>query len=295
MALENADFIAELEELNPPGTDGRNQGDDHLRTIKRAVKGSFPNFVGTQIAPSAVVLTEAQLSDAALKSAAQAIGGTWQHTGRGSYTNSWIVGDGSNPGGAPTQKGWRLWGTGTAMHFTGQSDPAAPGQFVINASTNLAADHTGGSPPVLKFQVLGVDVGEARERGPVGGLGVYDEGGTWKRVGIGNPTRVNVGAADLTLLTTHFMQTLDWSTGTVQQILDIGTQTPGFNCTVVNRRSATNGTLALTGNGVTLIWVGGDGAASSGADLLLAQTSICTLNFITANNCLVYGNGISVL
>lgn len=45
MALENANYISELDPVNPVGaTDPKAQGDDHLRVIKKAVRQSFPNI-----------------------------------------------------------------------------------------------------------------------------------------------------------------------------------------------------------------------------------------------------------
>ena len=67
MPLDNAQFISELSITDPPGTDPLSEGDDQIRTIKRATQQSFPN-VNAQ-----VTLTAAEfngLADAALKGAA---------------------------------------------------------------------------------------------------------------------------------------------------------------------------------------------------------------------------------
>ncbi len=64
MALDNAQFIAELSPTDPPGTDPLNQGDDHIRTVKLAVQQSFPN-VG-----SAVPQTGVQMAQMAIKNEA---------------------------------------------------------------------------------------------------------------------------------------------------------------------------------------------------------------------------------
>ena len=61
MALDNANFIAELSITDPPGTDPLSQGDDQIRTIKRATQQSFPNI------DAAVTLTAAQMNLAAIK------------------------------------------------------------------------------------------------------------------------------------------------------------------------------------------------------------------------------------
>ena len=46
MALESAPYINSLDINNPTATDPKNQGDDHLRLIKSAIKASFPNVAG---------------------------------------------------------------------------------------------------------------------------------------------------------------------------------------------------------------------------------------------------------
>lgn len=43
MGLEVATYISDLVSSNPPGTDKRKQGDDHLRLIKAAAQATFPN------------------------------------------------------------------------------------------------------------------------------------------------------------------------------------------------------------------------------------------------------------
>lgn len=81
MGLESASFIAELNATNPIGSsDPKSQGDDHLRLIKTAILGSFPNFVGTAGTPKSITLTEDQLNDAAQKAAAATISALWDYT-----------------------------------------------------------------------------------------------------------------------------------------------------------------------------------------------------------------------
>lgn len=57
MAVESADFIPELNENAPLGTELKQEGDNHIRVTKNAVKGSFPNFAGV-----AVTGTEAEIN-----------------------------------------------------------------------------------------------------------------------------------------------------------------------------------------------------------------------------------------
>ena len=46
MSVENANYISQLDVLLPSGGDSIAEGDDHLRNIKKAVKGTFPNLNG---------------------------------------------------------------------------------------------------------------------------------------------------------------------------------------------------------------------------------------------------------
>lgn len=43
MGLESVSHISDLVITNPPGTDPKSEGDDHLRNIKIALKADFPN------------------------------------------------------------------------------------------------------------------------------------------------------------------------------------------------------------------------------------------------------------
>ena len=43
MPIEVANYVQDLDVSNPPGSDDRSQGDNHLRLIKTALKGTFPN------------------------------------------------------------------------------------------------------------------------------------------------------------------------------------------------------------------------------------------------------------
>ena len=65
MGLEAATFINELNAANPVGaSDPKGQGDDHIRMIKAALQATFPAFTS-----AAVTLTQAQINDAARKTA----------------------------------------------------------------------------------------------------------------------------------------------------------------------------------------------------------------------------------
>ena len=64
MALDGANFIAELSITDPPGSDPLSQGDDQIRTIKRATFQSFP------LIAAAVNLTDVQMNLMAIKNEA---------------------------------------------------------------------------------------------------------------------------------------------------------------------------------------------------------------------------------
>ena len=48
MALETGTYINSLVITNPPGSDDKRQGDDHIRLLKSVLKNTFPN-VSAQI------------------------------------------------------------------------------------------------------------------------------------------------------------------------------------------------------------------------------------------------------
>lgn len=49
MSLETGSYINDLVASNPPGTDAKAQGDDHLRLIKNALKNCFAGFTGAVV------------------------------------------------------------------------------------------------------------------------------------------------------------------------------------------------------------------------------------------------------
>jgi hypothetical protein len=57
MGLESATYIDGLVETNPTSSDNANQGDNHLRLIKAAVKATFPNITGPVTATQATLNT----------------------------------------------------------------------------------------------------------------------------------------------------------------------------------------------------------------------------------------------
>lgn len=47
MSLESGNYIANFVAANPPGTDPKSQGDDHIRLIKNGLLNCFPGFTGS--------------------------------------------------------------------------------------------------------------------------------------------------------------------------------------------------------------------------------------------------------
>jgi hypothetical protein len=69
MGLESSfNFIDDLDSTNPASGDNPNQGDDHLRGIKNAVQGSFPNLGSAAVTATAA---ELNLTDGLTKTTAE--------------------------------------------------------------------------------------------------------------------------------------------------------------------------------------------------------------------------------
>lgn len=144
MPLENANNISQLDVNNPVDGETAEQGDDHLRLIKTALKGSFPSFDGTE----AVSLSEAEINAlpqaitdavAALRTELLALiaptGGVilWPASS-GAIPAGWQLMDGSN--GTPD---WR----DKFVLCEGGVLPATGGATSASTSTAGAHDHSG--------------------------------------------------------------------------------------------------------------------------------------------------------
>lgn len=75
MGLESATYINGLVETNPTSSDNANQGDNHLRLIKAAIKATFPNITGP------VTATHTALSGAYLPLTGGTVSGAITATG----------------------------------------------------------------------------------------------------------------------------------------------------------------------------------------------------------------------
>jgi hypothetical protein len=127
MALETASFIGQLVPANPTGTDPKSLGDNHLRLIKAAVQGSFPN-----LGNEAVVATAAQINIAAQSSGQYSTG---------TSTTSLLIGTGTK---TFTTQANRAFGVGQRIKITSQANIA---NYMLG--TCSAYDSTTGAMSVL--------------------------------------------------------------------------------------------------------------------------------------------------
>lgn len=122
MGLESATFINQLVTSNPTGSDGKSQGDDHLRLIKQVLQNSFPNITG------AVTMTQAQLNT---------LGQPGVLAQPGMVTMWW-----GSPDFIPS--GWKLCnGVGTISN--GSNVPDLRDRFVVGAGAAYALGAVGGA------------------------------------------------------------------------------------------------------------------------------------------------------
>lgn len=113
MALESAQFIANLNVANPLSTDTVSQADDHLRLIKSVLKNTFPNL------NAAVTATPAQLNNAI----PSGFIGMWSGA-IGAIPSGWFLCDGTN------------------------ATPDLRDRFIVGAGSSYAVGAIGGSNSV---------------------------------------------------------------------------------------------------------------------------------------------------
>lgn len=87
MPVESASYVNQLDPSLPSNTDPISEGDNHLRLIKQALKNTFPN-VGGQ-----VTLSDADLNNAAIRSAALTSGALVKADASGKLTSSYAEAD----------------------------------------------------------------------------------------------------------------------------------------------------------------------------------------------------------
>lgn len=142
MALETASFIGQLDAANPTGSDPKSLGDNHLRLIKGAVKGSFPN-----LGNEAVTATAAQINIAALSSGQYATG---------TSTTSLLIGTGTK---AFTTQTARAFGVGQRIKLTSQANIAnymlgtCSAYDTTTGAMSVSVDSVGGSGTFADWSV----------------------------------------------------------------------------------------------------------------------------------------------
>ena len=266
MPLESGQYIPELDDNNPVGTDPVSAGDDHLRLIKRAVTQSFPAFEGTAAVPAFVELTEAQINDAALKGEDQTIAGAWTFNGDATFE-----------------------GEADLRGITTIGQPAIPSALILEGdatnSSNIQAKTIAGTPVVVFRRAPTADslqVGASTLSLQMNGSATRPQYNA-RELAFENPTYVNVGAGR-TLTQADAGKVLQFTSGTVTlAALAAGT-------TICLESDATGFAIAV---GSTLLaWRDGSGTVKTGARTIKGN-SIVTLYWSSTNGVRIFGNGIS--
>ena len=256
MALDNAQFISELSITDPPGTDELSEGDDQIRTTKRATFQSFP-FVDAQ-----VDRTAAELNDVALKSAAQTISGIWTHSATIELENN-ISLSAKESGG--TLRSLLLISAANSVIFGGVSN---------NTELRAFASHS--------MQIGGVEVAEFLGL-TGGGLLVKDIGGTKRKAGFRNPAQFSSGVTR-SLLQTWEGAVISWTGGALTtDILEQGT------CITLVNASA-GGLNLLQGTASITVVLGGSRLTGT---RIIAVDSVVQIYYGVDNAVTIWGNGIT--
>ena len=117
MGLESATYIDGLVETNPTSSDNANQGDNHLRLIKAAIKATFPNITGP------VMATHTALSAAYLPLAGGTVSGP-------------ITASGGVVGNASTATALQTARTINGVSFNGTANISFNADSVAEGTTN---------------------------------------------------------------------------------------------------------------------------------------------------------------
>lgn len=117
MGLESATYINGLVDTNPTSSDNANQGDNHLRLIKAAIKATFPNITG------AVTATHTALNTAYLPLTGGTVSGA-------------ITASGGVSGNASTATALQTARTINGVSFNGTANIAFTADAVADGTTN---------------------------------------------------------------------------------------------------------------------------------------------------------------
>ena len=284
MALENANYIAEMDDNNPPGTDPKSQGDDHLRLTKRCVQNSFGAFVGTTAAPKSVTLTEDELNDAALKSVSNEFplqqvmrGGVWMQRGAVLRSNANSPG---TPGDASDVDVIGLANGGGVVIGDLLNPPLSMsahfgGRFFVEAMD------TGLAPGLDSYSTIFVtpELGAAE-------IGTRD-GRPRRLAGFRNPGR-NFQQADYEAVQADEAGVIDYVNGNFT--LTLPTLEENTAITVVN--SSSDPITIAEGAGVSFAWLAGTGAPVAG-NRTLAGGSVIQAYYHGVFGVQLWGNGLT--
>ena len=273
MPLESGTLIPDLDANNPLGSDPKSEGDDHLRLVKRCVQGSFPAFVGTTAVPKSVTLTEEQINDAALKSEAGTISGAWRFNTSPLLANN-VALLGRN---AADDTSFELVKINTSNQPVFGSTAAALGSPQFLAQAGFSHQFFNGATEVARFSSLAI-----------GSILVTDQLGIFKKAGFRNPS-FNQENVDYTLQQQDEGQIVRTSSGAsvtyTVPILEALT-----TMTIMN--DDVNSTITLLPDGGVTMEALVGGAFISGT-VVMAQSSVCQIWWVTSTLVRVWGNGLS--
>jgi len=139
MTVESATYVSQLDKTKPPGTDGKAEGDDHIRLVKDALI----NSIGS-LGAAALTVTAAQVNTVTAKGAIS--GQTW--TGNHDFTGATITAATKTVGNSTTEAATTAFvqnaissvnaGGATSMIVeTGTTNTALAGQHIV--MTNVGA------------------------------------------------------------------------------------------------------------------------------------------------------------
>ena len=260
MALDNAQFISELSITDPPGTDPLSEGDDQIRTTKRATFQSFPNV------DAQVDRTAAELNDVALKSVPNTF------VGLQDFTSGLVIGN-------------------DEAYFCRDTGASAQSMLFLNA-TDVVFFGNPGFDMITRILASGeIQVGGAPAANFVprasGGLLVSDIVGVERKVGFRQPPRNEI-TASRTAVQGDEGQVIDVAvaglTFTLDQ-LEVGTA-----ITLINRAS---GSITIAAGTASLQFHDGSGGTPPTGNRTFAQAGVCQLWWVSAVTVIIWGNGLT--
>lgn len=272
MGLENADYIAELVVVNPDGGDDKGEGDDHIRIVKRALTNGFPGFVGTQLDPKGVTLTEDQVNDAALKSEANTFTDVQEHQASVRMAN-----------GIPIYA----------------RDSGGTIRFVAQVTVGDRMDFGDSNVP-MRIQALSAEVLHAtvqvlqtatRENGS---LLVRDRNDSLKKVGYRNPQLTRSVSTSFTLTQDDEGQIIRGLFDTADRVITVPQLDGGTQITVTNRANLGIDTCIVTpGSGVTVLVMQGNDQYNATGEIRMGRGTVMHVQYESSTVVCLWGSGLS--